>query len=157
MVGAAIASISVNPFVFRWMLALEPRLARSKWLASRTERLGARANALAASNRRDDPGAIVVGYGPVGQTVTRLLADFEINPMILERNVDAVVELQQAGKAGNVRRRIATVRDSCERAGLESAAYLIVTLLAGRSPMAHHPGCARGGSGSPGFGPGRIY
>jgi hypothetical protein len=34
-----------------------------------------------------DPGAIVVGYGPVRQTVTRLLAEFEINPIILETNV----------------------------------------------------------------------
>jgi CPA2 family monovalent cation:H+ antiporter-2 len=126
VVGAAIASISVNPFVFRWMLALEPRLVRFKWLASRTERLGARANALAASSRKDDPGAIVVGYGPVGQTVTRLLADFEINPMIIEKNVDAVVELQQAGKQAMF--GDASRPEILRAAGLESAAYLVVTV-----------------------------
>ena len=47
---------------------------------------------------QEDPGAIVIGYGPAGQTVTRLLAEFEIDPLILETNVDVVLELQQRGK-----------------------------------------------------------
>jgi hypothetical protein len=40
---------------------------------------------------------------PVDQTVTRLLAEFEINPTIVETNVEVVVELQQAGQAGAFR------------------------------------------------------
>ena len=125
VVGAALVSISLNPFVFRWLMALEPRLARSKWLASRSERLGARANAVAANRRQDDPGAIVVGYGPVGQTVTRLLTEFGINPMIIEKNVDAVLELQQSGKQamyGDAARP-----ELLRAAGLDGAAYLVVT------------------------------
>jgi CPA2 family monovalent cation:H+ antiporter-2 len=70
------------------MLALEPRMAKwtvaRRWLAGRSEKLGRRANEIAA-RRTEDPGAIVVGYGPVGQTVTRLLTEFGINPMIIER------------------------------------------------------------------------
>jgi CPA2 family monovalent cation:H+ antiporter-2 len=126
VVGAAIVSISLNPFVFRWMMALEPRLAKSKWLASRSERLGARANAVAASRRQDDPGAIVVGYGPVGQTVTRLLADFGINPMIVEKNVDAVLELQQSGRQAMY--GDASRPELLRAAGLDGAAYLLVTV-----------------------------
>jgi monovalent cation:H+ antiporter-2, CPA2 family len=126
VVGAAIVSISLNPFVFRWMMALEPRLARSKWLASRSERLGARANAIAASRRQDDPGAIVVGYGPVGQTVTRLLTDFGINPMIVEKNVDAVLELQHGGKQAMY--GDASRPELLRAAGLDGAAYLVVTV-----------------------------
>jgi monovalent cation:H+ antiporter-2, CPA2 family len=73
-----------------------------------------------------DPGAIVVGYGPVGQTVTRLLAEFEINPIIVETNVEVVVELQQRGKQalfGDASRP-----DILHAARLDAAAYLIVTV-----------------------------
>ena len=126
IVGAAIVSISLNPVIFRSMLALEPTLMKSRWLAARTEKRGARANELAAEERREDPGAIVVGYGPVGQTVTRLLSEFGINPMIVERNVDAVLELQQRGQPALF--GDATQREILRAAGIESAAYIIVTM-----------------------------
>jgi CPA2 family monovalent cation:H+ antiporter-2 len=129
IVAGAIISIGLNPFVFRRMLALEPVLGRSalltKWLARRSEKLGARANEIAAE-RMQDPGAIVVGYGPVGQTVTRLLAEFEINPIIVETNVDVVLELQQRGKQalfGDASRP-----EILRAARLDAAAYLIVTV-----------------------------
>jgi CPA2 family monovalent cation:H+ antiporter-2 len=129
IVAGAIISIGLNPFVFRRMLALEPVLGRSafltNWLARRGEKLGARANEIAAE-RMQDPGAIVVGYGPVGQTVTRLLAEFEINPIIVEANVDVVLELQQRGKQalfGDASRP-----EILRAARLDAAAYLIVTV-----------------------------
>jgi len=129
IVAGAIISIGLNPFIFRRMLALEPLLGRSalltKWLARRSERLGARANESAAK-QTPDPGAIVVGYGPVGRTVTRLLAEFEINPVIIETNIDAVLELQQRGKQALF--GDATRPDILRAAGLDGAAYLVVTV-----------------------------
>jgi monovalent cation:H+ antiporter-2, CPA2 family len=129
IVAGAIISIGLNPFIFRRMLALEPLLGRSalltKWLARRSERLGARANESAAQ-QTPDPGAIVVGYGPVGRTVTRLLAEFEINPVIIETNIDAVLELQQRGKQALF--GDATRPDILRAAGLDGAAYLVVTV-----------------------------
>ena len=129
LVGAAIISIGLHPFVFRGVLSLERRLAKSplllRLLASRSERLGARANE-AAAERIEDPGAIVVGYGPVGQTVTRLLTEFGINPMIVETNVDAVLQLQQRGQQALF--GDATRKEILRAAGLESAAYVIVTV-----------------------------
>jgi CPA2 family monovalent cation:H+ antiporter-2 len=129
LVAAAIVSISLNPAVFRAMLALEPRLARwpllARALAGRREKLGEAANA-AAAQRKEDPGAIVVGYGPVGQTVTRLLTEFGINPIIVETNVDVVVELQKRGQEavfGDASRA-----EILRVAGVESAAYLVVTV-----------------------------
>jgi K+:H+ antiporter len=129
IVAGAIISIGLNPFVFRRMLALEPLLGRSalltNWVARGSEKLGARANEIAAE-RMQDPGAIVVGYGPVGQTVTRLLAEFEINPIIVETNVDVVLELQQRGKQalfGDASRP-----EILRAARLDAAAYLIVTV-----------------------------
>jgi CPA2 family monovalent cation:H+ antiporter-2 len=122
IVAAAIVSISLNPLIFRRMLALEPRLAKWPLLA---RWLGARANEIAAK-RIEDPGAIVVGYGPVGQTVTRLLTEFEINPTIIETNVEAVLEIQQRGQQalfGDASRP-----DILRAAGLASAAYIVVTV-----------------------------
>ena len=126
VVGAAIISIGLNPLTFRWVLALEPRLSKLSWIATRSEKLGARANVIAAKRMQEDPGAIVVGYGPVGQTVTRLLAEFEINPIIVETNVDVVLELQQRGKQalfGDASRP-----EILRAARLDAAAYLIVTV-----------------------------
>ena len=126
VVGAAIISISLNPLVFRWVLALEPMISKLSWVATRSEKLGARANVVTIKRMQQDPGAIVVGYGPVGQTVTRLLAEFEINPIILETNVDVVLELQQRGKQalfGDASRP-----EILRSARLDAAAYLIVTV-----------------------------
>jgi CPA2 family monovalent cation:H+ antiporter-2 len=41
--------------------------------------------------------AIVVGYGPVGQTVTRLLCENEIEPTIIELNLETVRRLRASG------------------------------------------------------------
>jgi CPA2 family monovalent cation:H+ antiporter-2 len=129
LVAGAIISISLNPVIFRTMLSLEPRLAKWKWLARRHESRsairGAEANE-AAKHLIQDPGAIVVGYGPVGRTVTRLLAEFGINPTIIETNIDAVVELQQRGQAALY--GDATRSDILRASGITSAAYLVVTV-----------------------------
>jgi monovalent cation:H+ antiporter-2, CPA2 family len=129
LVAGAIISISLNPLIFRGMLALEPRLLSwpwlAKWLAGRGEQRGAKANEIAAQ-RNTDPGAIVVGYGPVGRTVTRLLSEFGINPTIIETNVDVVLELQHRGQQALF--GDATRPDILKAAGVTSAAYLVVTL-----------------------------
>jgi K+:H+ antiporter len=129
LVAGAIVSISLNPVIFRRTLALEPVLEKWSWLTNRRaghlEKLGARANEITA-NRTEDPGAIVVGYGPVGRTVTRLLGEFEIKPMIVDTNIDAVLELQQRGEQAIF--GDATKHEILRNAGLASAAYLIVTI-----------------------------
>jgi CPA2 family monovalent cation:H+ antiporter-2 len=126
VVGAAIISITLNPLIFRWALTLAPTLSRLPWLATRAQKLGARANAAAAKRKQEDPGAIVVGYGPAGQSVTRLLAEFGINPLILETNVDVVLELQQSGKRALY--GDATRGEILASASLDAAAYLIITV-----------------------------
>ena len=126
VVGAAIISITLNPLIFRWTLTLAPRLSRLPWLATRAQKLGARANAAAAKRKQEDPGAIVVGYGPAGQSVTRLLSEFGIDPLILETNVDVVLELQQSGKRALF--GDATRPEILRSAGLDAAAYMIVTV-----------------------------
>jgi len=129
LVAGAIVSISLNPVIFRRTLALEPVLEKWSWLTKRraghTEKLRTQANEIAAK-RTEDPGAIVVGYGPVGRTVTRLLGEFEIKPMIVDTNMDAVLELQQRGQQAIF--GDATKHEILRNAGVASAAYLIVTI-----------------------------
>lgn len=129
IVAGALISIGLNPLIFRGMLALEPRLSSwtplSNWLLKRGDRRGALANE-ALSGQTLDAGAVVVGYGPVGRTVTRLLAEFGINPIIVETNVDAVLELQQRGRQALF--GDATRPEILRAAGVDSAAYLVVTI-----------------------------
>jgi CPA2 family monovalent cation:H+ antiporter-2 len=132
LVAAAIISISLNPLLFRALLALEPRLQRwpwlAAWLARGQDKRGAGANLAAAALVRAPPAvrAIVVGHGPVGQTLTRLLREFDINPTIVERNIDTVLELQAAGRPaiyGDAARA-----DILRAAGLPAAAYLFISV-----------------------------
>ena len=155
IVGAAIISISLNPLIFRWVLALEPRLSKLPWVTTRSEKLGARANVIAEKRLQEDPGAIVVGYGPVGQTVTRLLAEFEINPVIVETNVDVVLELQQRGETSALWRRTATGDPARRTARCRGLSHRHGA--ARRYQPAYHPGGARSGATGEDHHPRRIH
>ncbi|HYF48307.1 MAG TPA: cation:proton antiporter [Planctomycetota bacterium] len=81
------------------------------------------------------PKAVVVGYGPVGRTLTRILGDFGIHPTVIDMNIDTVKKLQGIGISavyGDAGRR-----EILQAAGIEKAAYLLVTLpdLTGRIPV----------------------
>ena len=91
LIAAAIVSITFNPLLFRAIGLLEPRLSR---------RTGAPPQAEPAPRQARRPPshrAIVVGYGPVGRTVSRLLRENEITPTVIELNVDTVRALRASG------------------------------------------------------------
>ena len=131
LVAGAIVSISVNPFLFRGLLALEPALERSapwrRWFAPRLAAHGAELNADAGrAAGADAPDTVVIGYGPVGRTVTELLEKSGRTPLILELNVDTVAELTRQG-----RRALygdATRRELLEQAGVDKAKSVVITL-----------------------------
>jgi CPA2 family monovalent cation:H+ antiporter-2 len=91
LVGAAIVSITLNPLLFR---AIEPV---DRWLARRRQAAPAAPEALTRTPVSDAHRAVVVGYGPVGRTVARLLRDNEIAPTVIEMNVDTVRTLRDEG------------------------------------------------------------
>jgi K+:H+ antiporter len=91
LIAAAIVSITLNPLLFRAIGLLEPRLSRHSLAVPQAER-APRGTRVPPSHR-----AIVVGYGPVGRTVTRLLRENEISPTIIELNVDTVRALRSDG------------------------------------------------------------
>src|SRR6185369_927356 len=69
--------------------------------------------------------AIVVGYGPSGRMVTRLLRENGIEPTVIDLNVDAVRELREQGVRAVY--GDATHRDTLAEAGAAHADNLILT------------------------------
>ena len=128
LVAAAMISIALNPLVYRLVdpieawLSRHPRMAR--WLSARSTQQVPTAGPLppvADPTHR----AVVVGYGPVGRTVTRLLRENEIEPTVIDLNVDTIKELRSQG----VRAVLgdATHRDTLKEAGVADAASLILS------------------------------
>jgi CPA2 family monovalent cation:H+ antiporter-2 len=67
--------------------------------------------------------ALVVGYGPVGQTVVRLLREASIELTVIEMNHDTVVALERAGF--DAIHGDAARREVLEHAGIEGARALV--------------------------------
>ena len=139
VVAAAIISITLNPLLYRLVepatawAAYRPRLWG--WLNAHTRQLPS-PDAVATDGMLPlDPyyRAIVVGYGPVGQTVTRLLRDNGIAPIIIELNRDTVHRLREAGVSAIY--GDASHRETLQGAGVERAGSLILS-AAGMSASA---------------------
>ncbi len=102
IIAAAIVSISVNSILYRLVDGLEVRAKRSprlwKWLNERSRVVlpgDARRNAMEDDTQQKQ--AIVVGYGPVGRTLVRLLKENDIEPTIIELNLETVRRLRADG------------------------------------------------------------
>jgi CPA2 family monovalent cation:H+ antiporter-2 len=123
VVATAILSITLNPLCFRMAEPFE------RWVLGRVH--------LWHTPKDDEPDegvassldpmdrAVVVGYGPTGRTVTRLLRENGITPTVVELNMDTVRELRQEGLSaiyGDARHR-----DTLVTAGLRHAGTLIVS------------------------------
>jgi CPA2 family monovalent cation:H+ antiporter-2 len=65
------------------------------WISSRPVRDAVQSEAGEETPMRHR--AVVIGYGPVGRTVTRLLRQNEIAPTVIEMNMDTVKSLQADG------------------------------------------------------------
>jgi CPA2 family monovalent cation:H+ antiporter-2 len=99
LVTAAIVSIMFNPMLYRTLHAHESFLKRhpSLW---RLMNRGVRGRLLTTAGESDVAEAhraVVVGYGPIGQTVTRLLKDRGIEPTVIEMNIETFRHLKNQG------------------------------------------------------------
>ena len=121
VVAISIMSIVLNPPAARLIAPAERLILR---LTARrgpgdAEDLGA------ASSLDPQTRAIVIGYGPTGRTVTRLLKENGISPTVVELNMDTVRELRQSGTSaiyGDARHV-----DALVTAGLRHAGTLIIS------------------------------
>jgi CPA2 family monovalent cation:H+ antiporter-2 len=128
LVAAAIISITLNPLLFRAGGKIEDWMERRtpgpvKWINARCTPLTDTAELEALLPGQSH--AIVVGYGPVGQTVTRLLQENDIAVTIVELNVRTVTDLHSRGiraKYGD-----ATRMDTLLAAGVATADVLVIS------------------------------
>ena len=126
LIAAAIVSIIFNPVLYRavphvdrWA-ASHPRL----WRALNPPLRGA---AHTAVERKVDAArrAIVIGYGPTGRTVVRLLRDNGIESAVIELNMETVRVLRSEGVDAVY--GDATKQETLEAAGAPNAGTVILT------------------------------
>jgi monovalent cation:H+ antiporter-2, CPA2 family len=124
IVAVSITSIVVNPLASRLIEPAERFLVRIREGVQAASDDGATTSSLDPQTR-----AIVVGYGPTGRTVTRLLRENGISPTVVELNMDTVRQLRQEGISavyGDARHP-----NSLITAGLRHAGNLIISGDAG--------------------------
>lgn len=125
LIIAAMVSITANPMLYRSVGAMERWIMRQPklwaWIQSRTTPEETPVAEPAAESRR----AVVVGYGPVGATVVRLLESQEIASTIIEMNLETVQTLRARnlsvvyGDAGRF--------DTLEHAGTRTAEVMVLS------------------------------
>ena len=127
IVAGAIISITLNPLLYgaipkmNGFLQKHPRLWRL---------MNARANRGVEDHGGDGATAlahraIVVGYGPIGQTVVRLLRSRGIVPTVIEMNIDTVRRLR--GEGIRAIYGDANHEEVLEQAGINGATSLILS------------------------------
>ena len=135
LVASAIISITLNPLLFRALPKTEswlrgrPRLW--KLLNSRADRRAAAVNAAASDSVARSAGekerlAIVVGYGPMGRSVHRLLLDAKMATVVIDFNMDTVLALNAEGQTAIF--GDASNANILDQAGVRRASHLVLTL-----------------------------
>jgi CPA2 family monovalent cation:H+ antiporter-2 len=107
LVACAIVSITLNPLLFKTIAPLERwlqgRPALWRLLNGRSTRRQGQMNERAGEvlEKSSEPVAVIVGYGPVGQTVDELLrrGDAGIETVVVDMNMDTVQALTRDGRA----------------------------------------------------------
>lgn len=139
LVACSILSIALNPILFlgidpleNWLLR-KPRLWRL--LNGRAESGGAELNKSTQASllemeesKKQSVTAVIVGYGPVGETASRILRDFGVKPVVIDLNLDTVKSLAESGTLSVY--GDATRPEILTAAGIKHAKYLLVTVPA---------------------------
>ena len=126
VVLVAIISITLNPLAFSAIDRVDRWVAHKR--AARVMSVGTdddMMNVGASSSLDPDSRAIVIGYGPTGRTVSRLLRENGISPTVVDLNIDHVRALRDEGLSavhGDAR-----YLDTLVNAGLPHAGTLIVS------------------------------
>jgi len=127
LVAVSILSIVVNPLLYRSVPAFERWAMSRPWLWSILNGRSGMASAEIDVRARPQARyrAVVVGYGPTGRTVTRLLKDNDVQPTVVELNMDTIRELKTQGLDAVY--GDASHRDTLHAAGIATASVLILT------------------------------
>jgi mannitol/fructose-specific phosphotransferase system IIA component (Ntr-type)/voltage-gated potassium channel Kch len=135
IVAAAIISITLNPIIFRALPSIEDWLRRHPKLWSllngRAERRAKQFNlaaetAVQQAHAGDQRLAVVVGFGPVGRSVHRLLSEAGMKTVVVDLNMDTISELTAQGQLAVF--GDATRESILEHAGMQHASHLVLTM-----------------------------
>ena len=121
VVAVSIASILINAPAARLIPVMERLILRLRRRTTEAIETGTGS----ASSLDPESRAIVIGYGPTGRTVTRLLKENAISPTVVELNVDTVRQLRLDGLSavyGDARHP-----DTLISAGVRHAGTLIIS------------------------------
>jgi CPA2 family monovalent cation:H+ antiporter-2 len=130
LVVSAIISITLNPLLYRTVVPLEawimahPRLKmwfKASFSAPLPHTVGQNPEPQVAKRHR----AIIVGYGPVGRTLTRLLRENGIVTSVIELNLETVRNLREEGI--NAIYGDSSHRDTLIMAGIADSGTLILS------------------------------
>jgi CPA2 family monovalent cation:H+ antiporter-2 len=108
VIAAALVSITLNPLLYRGMRPLEEWIGKRPvlrdWLSAKVRGPSLTAEGEASPDGGPAEGtraathrAVVVGYGPVGRTVRRLLEENGIRVSVIDLNLDTVRVLRAEG------------------------------------------------------------
>jgi len=122
IIATAIASITLNPLIYRLSPKLDKRLSRGTAGKLLRSRVAPQSQGISSKTGRR---AVVVGYGPVGEGVCRLLGELGITPSVIELNIETVRRLHRGGLAAVY--GDATQAEVLIEAGVEAADALIVS------------------------------
>lgn len=139
LVACSILSIALNPILFLGIDPLENWLRRKprlwRLLNGRAESGGAELNKSTQASllemeesKKQSVTAVIVGYGPVGETASRILRDFGVKPVVIDLNLDTVKSLTESGTLSVY--GDATRPEILTAAGIKHAKYLLVTVPA---------------------------
>jgi CPA2 family monovalent cation:H+ antiporter-2 len=128
IIAASIVSIVLNPLLYRIIEPVSAWVSRhpgvSRWLDRMPVIESGGARAVRSAEMRAHR-AVLIGYGPTGRTVARMLKENGIEPTVIEINIDTVRELREMG--ADAVYGDATRPEILEEAGIQTAGNLILT------------------------------
>jgi CPA2 family monovalent cation:H+ antiporter-2 len=126
IIAASIISLSLNPLFYRSIGRLDRMMARFSRIGRLADAKACAGDAVTEDARTESAyRAVVVGYGPIGQTVARLLQEGGVEPVVIDMNLAATRRIRTEG-----RRAVygdATRPEVLEAAGIRNAIALIVS------------------------------
>lgn len=97
LVATAIISITLSPLLYRGVEPLERWITKFPRIWKLLNRGRPGPQEISNHAEEHDRRAVVVGHGPVGRTLVRLLRENEFHPVVVEMNVDTVQFLRATG------------------------------------------------------------
>jgi monovalent cation:H+ antiporter-2, CPA2 family len=120
LIATAIVSIAINPLLYRAVTPME------RWFPRPGAATEPETTVQPTAVRDPRYRAVVVGHGPVGRTVARLLRENGVTPTIVDLNIDTVRELRDQGVPAIY--GDAEIRDTLVSAGVPTSGAIILSV-----------------------------